>query len=122
MFWHCKGKLFSSILQTFWRFSLRVLFFFVILQQTRIARKGGGSKTYWEKDVYGRYLRLSNLANSSPEETQQRRPLWVYCTQLFLYGLRQYVSAWAIELLILDKAMREPDSGISLVEHPRLSV
>ena len=39
-----------------------------------------------------------------------------------LMGLRQYISAWAIELLILGKAMREPYIGISEVEHPRLSV
>ena len=33
------------------------------------------------------------------EDTQPKRPLWVYCTLPF--GLRQYISAWAIELLIL---------------------
>ena len=75
-----------------------------------------------KKDVYERYLRRENLANSSPEETQQERPLWVYCTQPTLQGLRQYISAWAIELLILGEAMREPYIGIGEVEHPRLSV
>jgi len=39
-----------------------------------------------------------------------------------LNELRQYVSAWAIELLILGEAMREPSDGIGEVEHPRLSV
>ena len=38
-----------------------------------------------EKDVYERYLRRENLANSRPEETQPERPLRVYCT-LFAYG------------------------------------
>ena len=33
-----------------------------------------------EKDVYERYLRRENLANSRPEETQPERPLRVYCT------------------------------------------
>jgi hypothetical protein len=33
-----------------------------------------------EKDVYERYLRRENLANSRPEETQPERSLRVYCT------------------------------------------
>ena len=40
-----------------------------------------------KKDVYERYLRLSNLANSSPEDAQPERPHWVYCT-LFASFLR----------------------------------
>ena len=76
--------------------------------------------------VKGRLRTLSSDVESrkftSQEDTQQERPLWVYCTQPTLQGLRQYISAWAIELLILGEAMREPYIGIGEVEHPRLSV
>ena len=74
----------------------------------------------------GRLQTLSSDVESrkftSQEENATRRPHWVYCTLSIMFGLRQYVSAWAIELLILGKAMREPYIGISEVEHPRLSV
>ena len=35
------------------------------------------------------------------EDTQLKRPLWVYCTLSILLRQSQYISAWAIELLIL---------------------
>ncbi len=75
-----------------------------------------------KKDVYERYLLRTNLANSRPEDTQLERPHWVYCTLTALERALQYILTWAIELLILVKAMREPVRGISEVEHPRLSV
>ena len=103
--------------KSFWR-----IVFFCNFAADSNGPKGWRVEILLEKDVYERYLRLSNLANSSPEETQPKRPRWVYCTLLMLFGHRQYILAWAIELLILDKAMREPDSGISEVEHPRLSI
>jgi len=74
----------------------------------------------------GRLRTLSSDVESrkftSQEDAQLKRPHWVYCTMLFICELRQYFSAWAIELLILGEAMREPYIGISEVEHPRLSV
>ena len=35
------------------------------------------------------------------EDTQQKRPLWGYCALSVLIWQSQYISAWAIELLIL---------------------
>jgi hypothetical protein len=91
---------------------------------TPIVRKGEvGQNFSGKKDVYERYLLCVNLANSKvQEETQLRRPLWVYCT--LSYSLdnvnisRRGLSSW----VSLYKARREPTHGIGEVEHPRLSV
>ena len=91
------------------------------MQLTQVARKGEWGQIFVVKDVYERYLRHPNLANSCPEENAtETSTLGVLYPALM--GLCQYISAWAIELLILDKAMREPGCGIGEVEHPRLSV
>ena len=81
-----------------------------------------GSQHCGKKDVYERYLLRANLANQSSEDTQ--RGVHIGCIVLYSRSCeyRQYLSAWAIELLILGEAMREPSDGIGEVEHPRLSV
>ena len=81
-----------------------------------------GSRHSGKKDVYERYLLRADLANQSSEDTQ--RGVHIGCIVLYSRSCeyRQYLSAWAIELLILSKAMREPARGMSEVEHPRLSV
>ena len=73
-------------------------------------------KILTEKDVYERYLRHPDLANLSSEENATGASMLgvlypvhnISCEQL-----SQYFTAWAIELLILSKAMREPGCGIS---------
>ena len=79
-----------------------------------------------QADGKGRLRTLSSIVRSRKskvqEETQPERPHWVYCT-LFFYEQLQYILAWAIlSCLSLYKAMREPDDGISEVEHPHLYV
>ena len=78
---------------------------FVYLHPTRIAQKGERVITYWKK---GRLRTLSSVSKSRKfahhlEDTQQGRPLWVYCTLSVLTRQSQYISAWAIELLILGE-------------------
>jgi len=46
--------------------------------------KGWRVENLLEKDVYERYLRRADLANQSSEETQPKRPHWVYCTLFFV--------------------------------------
>jgi len=107
---------FSSLQQTFLRIPVpfcdfpRISFARIILiatfAATSIVHNGLEGQILLEKDVYERYLRPSNLANSTlSEETQPQRPLWVYCTLFTSYvdvkQSLQYHAAWAIELLIL---------------------
>ena len=60
------------------------------------------------------YLLISQITHST-EDTQPKRPLWVYCAPSAIFGRwYQYVSAWAISsCLSSGRAMREPASGIS---------
>ena len=81
-----------------------------------------GSSFCGKKDVYERYLRRADLANQSSEENATRNVHFGCIVLCSLFEQLQYILAWAIELLILSKAMREPARGISEVEHPRLSV
>ena len=81
-----------------------------------------GRKLIGKEDVYECYLRRADLANQSSEETQPKRPRWVYCTLFYIRTVPIYLGVGYPELLILSKAMREPARGISEVEHPRLSV
>ena len=64
---------------------------FLTLQLTQLVREGERVKTLWKKDVYGRYLQSlkSRKFESSSEETQPKRPRWVYCILL------QYLTTWA---------------------------
>ena len=58
------------------------------------------------------------------EETQQERPLWVYCTlftSILLEQPLQYHATWAIELLILGEGNARAWTRDKRVEHPRLS-
>jgi hypothetical protein len=109
---------YKIIVRIAWRFG----FLFVYLHPTQVALKGEWVILLWQKDVYERYLRRENLANSRPEDTQLKRPLWVYCTLSVFWTPSIYLGVGYLELLILVKAMREPSRGIGEVEHPRLSV
>ena len=74
-----------------------------------------------EKGRYERYLLLLNLANSKTRRLRNRSVHFgcIVCSPYSLHGYLQGISAVTIshdvgylELLILVKAMREPNSGI----------
>lgn len=52
-----------------------------IFANDSVSPLGREGQTYWKKDVYERYLRLSDLANQGPEDTQ--RSVRVGCIVVF---------------------------------------
>ena len=74
----------------------------------------------------GRLRTLSSIVRSRKskvqEDTQPERPHWVYCTLSYSLDNVNISRRGLSSCLSLYKAMREPDDGISEVEHPRLSV
>jgi len=92
------------------------------LQLTQVARMGEKGHNFCGKRTFTNVIfevQISQI-KASEENATETSTLGVLYPALL--GLRQYISAWAIELLILSKAMREPARGIGEVEHPRLSV
>ena len=69
------------------------------------------------KDVYERYLLLSNLANLNVKKIRQRkRPLRVYNALMVTFACHScciYTRRGLMRCLSLTETMREPDSGIS---------
>ena len=74
-----KRKDFFYFLQIFFAENLHYIRIISYLCTDSNSPKGWRVETYWKKDVYERYLRRADLANQSSEETQPKRPHWVYC-------------------------------------------
>jgi len=72
------------------------------LQATQIVRKGEvGQNFSGKKDVYERYLLGTDLANQSIRRYATGASTLGVLHSVLFFGQCQYISAWAIELLIL---------------------
>ena len=104
--WGCEGNMpiLSQMVQVSQFFSL----FLCRLNNYSYICSDSGSPQGWAGHVFVVKRTFTNVIFSiwisqiqALEDTQLKRPLWVYCTLSILLRQSQYISAWAIELLIL---------------------